>query len=445
MTKRREFLKKVGTATVGLSLFPTIVKASVLGREGHVPPSDKITMILIGCGSMGRGDLNQFINFNEIQAIAVCDVDDNRLAMGKKIVDEKYGNTDCRIYKDFREILEKENANTAILALPEHWHALIGVAVANKKIDIYGEKPLTRYLAEGRAIVNAANRNNIVWQTGSQQRSGVNFHHAAELVINGRIGKVEYVEVGLPEWGAYTGNPPERPVPDGVDWDMWLGPAPKVPFRGLLHGSWRNIMDYSGGQLTDWGAHHIDIAHWGLGFDRTGPVTIEGMGRANNEGIYNVPVEFDFTCVFANGVKIRVTNQSKLEHGMGVLWKGTNGWIHVDRESTTDGSSAWLTRGEIKASDENILKEKIGKDETALYKSTHHQQNFIDCVKSREETIAPAEIGHRSISVAHLGEIAMITGQKLHWDPQAEKFTDNNMYATRLLKRPYREPWKFPE
>jgi predicted dehydrogenase len=431
-TNRRNFLIKVGTATVGMGMFPTIVKASVLGREGHVPPSDRLNMILIGSGGMGRSNLRQFLRFKEVQVVAVCDVDDNQAAQTKKMVDESYGNTDCRVYKDFRDILEKEKADTAVLALPDHWHALISVAVANKKIDIYGEKPLARSIAEGRAIVNAVHRNNIIWQTGSQQRSEANFLQAAELVRNGRIGKVEHVEVGLPDGGATVGNPPAREVPDGVDWDMWLGPAPKVPFRGVLHGQWRWIMDYSGGQLTDWAGHHIDIAHWGMDLDRTGPVTIEGKGRPNNDGLYNVLVEYDFTCMYSNGLKIRVANQSRLRHGMGAAWYGTDGWVHV-------------TRGRLNASDENILKEKIGKNEISLYKSPHHHQNFIECVRSRKETIAPAETGHRSISVGLLGEIAMVTGQKLHWDPQAEKFTDNNNFATRLLTRPYRAPWIFPK
>jgi predicted dehydrogenase len=428
-TKRREFLKKVGAAGVGLSLFPTIVKASALGREGNVPPSDRLTMILIGSGSQGKGNLRHFLQSDDIQAIAVCDVDDRQSAEAKKLIDDKYGNSDCRVYKDFREILEKEKPDTALLALPDHWHAIIATAAADKKIDIYGEKPLARSIAEGRAIVDAVQRNNVIWQTGSWQRSVEHFHRAAELVINGRVGKVSYVEVGLPDGGIYIGNPPVQPVPDGVDWEMWLGPAPKVPFRGVLHWHWRWIMDYSGGQLTDWAGHHIDIAHWGLGLDNSGPVSIEGKGRPNNDGIYNVPVEYDFTCVYENGLVMRVANASKLEHGMGTLWKGKNGWIHVDR------------RG-LKASDENILQEKIGSNEISLYKSTDHWRNFIDCVKSREKTITPAEFAHRSISVGLLGEIAMITGIKLHWDPQNEKFTDNNAYATRLLKKPYRKPWE---
>lgn len=431
-SNRREFLRKAGAATVGLSLFPTIVKSSVLGLEGNVPPSDKINMIVIGCGSQGRGVMNQALRSDDVRVIAVCDVDDGQLERIKKIVDDRYENTDCRVYKDFREILEKEKADAAILALPDHWHALISCAVANKKIDIFGEKPLARSIAESRAIVDAVTRNNVIWQTGSQQRSAANFHQAAELVINGRIGKVDYVEVGLPDGGHYIGNPPERPVPEGVDWDMWLGPAPKVPFRGILHWDWRWIMDYSGGQLTDWAGHHIDIANWGLGLDRTGPITVEGTGRANNDGIFDVPVEYDFTCVYANGLKMRVANSSRLRHGMGTLWQGTDGWIHV-------------TRGRINASDDNILKEKIGSNEINLYRSPHHMLNFINCIKSKQETIVPAETGHRSISVGLLGEIAIITGQKLNWDPQSEKFTDNNIYATRLLKRPYRAPWKFPE
>jgi predicted dehydrogenase len=175
-TKRRDFLKKAGAAAAGLSLFPTIVKASALGRDGNVPPSDRLTMILIGAGSMGRGNLGTFLNFDDIQATAVCDIDDKHTASAKKMIDDKYNNTDCRVYKDYREILEKEDADTAILALPDHWHALIGVATANKKIDVYGEKPLARSIVESRAIVDAAQKNNIVWQMGSWQRSVAHFH-----------------------------------------------------------------------------------------------------------------------------------------------------------------------------------------------------------------------------------------------------------------------------
>ena len=353
------------------------------------------------------------------------------------MVDDKLGNSDCRVYNDFLELLEKEQADTAILALPDHWHALIAIAVANKKIDIYGEKPLARTIGEGRAVVNAAARNNIVWQMGSWQRSQNHFRYAAELVINGRIGKVDFVEVSLHDGRNKIENPPIQPVPAGVDWDRWLGPAPKVPYRGVMHGNWRFINDYGGGQLTDWAGHHIDIAHWGLGLDRTGPISVEGIGRSYPDGIYDAFAEYDFTCVYANGLKMRVANRSKLENegalwkakDIGILWKGSDGWVYV-------------SRGQIKASEDKILKEVIGEKEINLYRSTNHHQNFIDCVRSRKETITPAEVGHRSISVGLLGEIAMITGRKIHWDPQTERFTNNDIPATRLLKRPFRDPWK---
>jgi predicted dehydrogenase len=428
---RRDFLLKAGAISAGLSLFPTIIKASALSREGQMAPSDKISMILIGCGGQGRGVINRFLRMEDVRVIAVCDVDDSQTARVKAMVDEAYGNTDCRVYRDFREILEKEKTDTALLALPDHWHAIISCAVANKKIDIFGEKPLARYLDEGRAIVDAVKRNNIIWQTGSQQRSGANFHHAVQLVRNGRIGKVEQVDVSLPDGGHYVGNPPPVPVPDGVDWDLWLGPAPKVPFRGILHFDWRWVMDYSGGNLTDWAGHHIDIAHWGLGLDDTGPISIEGRGRPNNDGYYNVPAEYDFMCEYEGGLKIRVANESKLPNPNGTLWRGTDGWIYV-------------SRSRLLASNDDILHETIGRNEIQIYRSTDHYRNFIDCVRSRKETICPAGAGHRSLSVALLGEIAMITGQKLHWDPKTERFTDNNVYATRLLRKPYREPWQFP-
>jgi len=222
---RRDFLRKTAVASAGISVFPTIIKASSLGREGTVAPSDKKTMILIGCGSQGIGDMRSFLRMNDVQVVAVCDVDDSQIAKAKKTVDDRYGNSDCRVYKDYREILDNENASTALLALPDHWHAIIGCAVANKKIDVYGEKPLARTIAGSRAIVDAAQKNNIVWQMGSWQRSRENFHKGAELVMNGRIGKVDYIEVGLPDGGNYIGNPPVQPVPEGLDWDMWLGPV----------------------------------------------------------------------------------------------------------------------------------------------------------------------------------------------------------------------------
>lgn len=426
-SSRREFIKKSVATGIGLSIFPQILPASALGRNGYVAPSDRIVMGAIGVGSMGTGNMKNSLKKNVVQYVAVCDVDLKRNKKAKLLVDQTYKNSDCRSYSDFRELLENEKLDAVCIGLPDHWHAIISVAVANKGINIYGEKPLARTIKEGRSIVDAVDKNNIIWQTGSWQRSVAHFHYACELVRNGKLGKISYVEVGLPDGGKSIGTPPVIPVPEELDWEFWLGPAPAKPYRGVSHWDWRWILDYSGGQLTDWAGHHIDIAHWGLGLDRSGPIEIEGKGVYPLEGIYNVPVEYDFTCKYENGLTMRVANRSRLPQGMGATWYGEKGWLNVDRSGLT-------------AEYPEILKEKIGDGDIKLYKSIDHWQNFLDCIKSRKETITPAEIAHRSISVGLLGEIAMLTGQKLLWDPEKELFT-NSEYANRLLSRPFREPW----
>jgi predicted dehydrogenase len=438
-SNRRDFIRKAGLASAGLVVLPTIIKASVMGGDGRIAPGDRINMAVIGCGGRANDNMPAFLPQTDVRIVAVCDVDDSHALAAKQLIDKHYNNNDCRMYRDFRELLAKETIDAAVLCLPDHWHALIACAFADKKIHVYGEKPLARSLAESRAIVNAVKRNGITWQTGSQQRSSGEFRHACELVRNGRIGKVDYVEVSLHNGTSYFGNPAVRPVPEGVDWDMWLGPAPLVPYRGVMHGEWRSVSDYGGGQLEDWAGHHIDIANWGLGIDNTGPATIEGTGRSNVDGIYDVPVEYDFTCLYENGLKMRVTSRYRMVEvnpawtgkDIGIMFHGPKEWIHV-------------SRGRLSASDPEILREPIGRNEIRLYKSDDHYRNFLDCIRSGRETIAPAEAGHRAISVGHLGEIAIRTGQKLHWDPVAEKFTDGNVYATRLLRKPYREPWQFP-
>jgi len=432
MFNRRLFMRKSAALGAGLVGFPYIVRSAALGKAGTIAPSNRLTVAQIGSGSMGTGDLKAFLNLGpEIQVVAVCDVDDHNSANAKKLVDKKYGNLDCRSYQDYRELLDREKLDIASLALPDQWHSIISVLCARKGLDIYGQKPLARSIVEGRAICDAVERYGIIWQTGSWQRSVSKFHRAAELVRNGRIGKVEYTEVGLPDGSARGPDVQLIPKPDTMNYEMWLGPAPWRPYQNFgrngVHWDWRWIMDYSGGQLTDWAGHHVDIAHWGLGLDRTGPVEIEGQGQYPTDGIYDVPYAYDFTCLYANGMKIRVANASKQPKGKGACWYGEKGWIHVNR------------RG-IWTSDPKLLREKIGPNETRLYKSENHFRNFIDCVKTRKETITPAEIAHRSISVGLLGEIAMQTGRKLKWDPEMEQFIGDDE-ANRYLMRPYRAPW----
>jgi predicted dehydrogenase len=425
---RRRFLKSAATAATGLVAFPHIVSSSALGKSGSVAPSNRLVHACIGVGSRGSGVMRGFLGRGDIQIVAVCDLDRDRLNKARQTVDEKYGNSDCTTYHDFREVIARGDVDTLSLALPDQWHSIPAILAARAGKDIYAEKPLARTVYEGRQMVKAIEGYRRVWQTGSQQRSDARFHKACELVRNGRIGKVSRVEVGLPT--GRTGPAVEvKPVPEGLDWDFWLGPAPWRPYmefgkRGI-HWDWRWVRDFSGGQLTDWAGHHIDIAHWGLGLERTGPVEIEGSGEFPSDGVYDVAITYKFHCRYANGLEMTVANNRQIPQG--AKWHGEKGWIYVKR-------------GKLEADPPEILNETIGPDETQLYESRDHIGNFVDCVKSREETVAPIEVGLRSISVGLLGEIAMLTRQKLQWDPQNERFL-NNDEANRMLRRPMRSPW----
>lgn len=425
---RRQFLKCSAFAGASAVSLPYFVRSSALGKAGNVAASNRIVIGCIGVGSKGISNMKAFLNKEEVQVVAVCDVDKNQRDKAKQIVDDKYQNSDCKAYLDFREVIEREDIDALSLALPDHWHSIPVIMGAQAGKDMYAEKPLARTIHEGREMVKAVQRYGVVCQTGSQQRSSADFHHACELVRNGRIGKVHKVEVGLP-----TGRPgdilPLAPVPEGLDWDFWLGPAPWRPYQAFgrdgPHWDWRWVMDYSGGQLTDWAGHHIDIAHWGLGLEYTGPIEIEGKGIYPEDGIYNTPIEYRFTCKYVNGLIMTVANNKQIPQG--TKWYGEKGWIYVNR-------------GKLEADPSDILKEVIGPNEIKLYESRDHHGNFLDCVKSRKETIAPIEVGHRSISVGLLGEIAMLLERKLKWDPEKESFLNCNE-ANKKLSRPMRSPW----
>lgn len=446
MKNRRDFIRKSATAVAGMIIVPQIIPASAFGKNGTVAPSDRILMGGIGIGGMGTGDMKNFLSKKEVQYVAVCDIDKSHRDKAVDLVNKQYGNENARSYNYFKEFLEREKLDAIHIALPDHWHSIPSIEAAKKGLDIYGQKPFARSIKEGRAMVDAVEKHNIIWQTGSQQRSEERFRRACELVRNGKIGNIHRVEVGLPNGGHSKGMPAIQPVPEGVDWEMWLGSAPQVPYRGIMHGNWRWILDYSGGQLTDWAGHHIDIAHWGLDLERTGPVEVEGEGIYNKNDIYNVPNEYDIHYTYANGIKLRVANMKKFLKrsgkgwgdrkddwalGMGTVWYGDEGWLQVNR------SGIW-------AENPKVLNIEIGANEIHLYNSKNHHQNFLDCVKSREQVIAPAEVGHRSISVALLGEIAMTTGDKLKWDPNSETFT-NSDEANKLLMRQMRKPWTLPK
>jgi predicted dehydrogenase len=431
-SSRREFVKRSAAIAAGAIVLPQIFPSSVFGMGKRIAPSDRIVIGAIGTGSQGMSNMRDFLMLKDaVQFVAVCDVDALRLAKARETVDLANKNVACRAYGDYREFLEKEKLDAVSIALPDHWHGIIYTEAVNRKLNVYGEKPICRTIKDGQTIVSAVKKNNIIWQTGSWQRSEPNFHRGAELVVNGRVGKIKYIEVGLPDGNKGIGTPPVMQVPPELNWEMWLGPALKVPYRGVSHWDWRWILDYSGGQLTDWAGHHIDIANWGAGLEHTGPVEISGAGVYPVEGIFNVPVEYDFLCKYANGIEMRVANAARLPLGMGTTWHGDLGWVHVDRGN------------QISASDPKILADVIGENEIHLYKSDNHWQNFVDCVRSGKQAIAPVEVAYRAISVALLGEIAMTTGQTIKWDPDKEEITGNTR-ASRMLSRPYRKPWTLP-
>lgn len=429
---RRDFLKAASAAAVGAMGLPLFIPSSALGRSGAVAPGDRIRIGCIGVGGMGIGNMQAFLGLPGVHIVAVCDVDAKHRAEARSIVETKTGRKGVAEYNDFRELIARSDLDAVSIATPDHWHALIATAAAKAGLDIYGEKPLGYSIAEGRAIVDAVERYGIVWQTGSWQRSVRNFRYACELVRNGRIGKVHTVRVGLPSGHSISeqgGNQP-APVPEGFDYDMWLGPAPSVPYSpNRCHWNFRWISDYSGGQLTDWAGHHCDIAQWGMGTELTSPVEIEGVGNfpKAKDGLFDTAKNYRFVCTYKEGFTMIVADRLQQPKGMGVHFEGTDGWIWVDREG-------------IDTSPKSLLTSAIGPDEIHLYRSDDHHQNFLDCVRSRAETVTPARVAHRSIMIGHLGLIAMKLGRKVRWNPETERFV-NDPEADRLLSRPMRSPW----
>jgi predicted dehydrogenase len=415
---RRDFLKGSALAAGAAIAWPTIVPASVFGADA---PSNRITMGCIGTGGQGTSDMKGFKGKSDCEIVVVCDVDADhaKKAAATAGLDVK----SC--YGDFRELLARSDIDAMLVATPDHWHVLASIAAVRAGKDVYCEKPLTLTIAEGRTLVNEVRRYGRVFQTGSQQRSGSEFRKACELVVNGRIGKLHTMRVGIsgnnrtcePTWT------PE-PVPEGFDYDMWLGPAPWEPYHTQrCHYQFRFILDYSGGQMTNWGAHHLDIAQWGNQSDNTGPVEIRGKGEFPKTGLFTTALNAEVEYTYANGVKMF------LSRGGGTRFEGTEGWIYVNR-------------GKLEAEPKSLLTSVIEPDEIHLYESRDHQQNFLDCIKSRKDPICTAEIGHRTSTVCHLGNISMLLDRPLKWDPQAERFIGDDE-ANRMTWRPRRAPWRF--
>ncbi len=428
-SSRRRFLKTAGSAAAVAAL------PMIYSKSTRAAPNSRINMASIGVGGQGTGLLGGFLGDAETQFVAVCDVFEPHRTRAKDKVEAKYADDKksgaykgCDVYNDFREVLARDDIDAVVIATPDHWHALIACAAAKAGKDIYCEKPLSLTIGEARKMVNATRQYGRVLQTGSMQRASAGFRTACEIVRNGFIGQVKevYVKVGGPPAECHL---PTEPIPQGMDWNMWLGPAPARGYNNKIHPfSWRDFRDYSGGYMTDWGAHHFDIAQWGLGMDDSGPVEIHPPGTQDN-----TLLKF----VYANGVKMYHINAAdkslKFEtpapfpDGDGVLFYGDAGWVFVNR-------------GKLVTSPASLATRPIGPNETRLYKSPGHQRDFLNCIHTRQRPCTDVEIGCRSVSVCHLGNIAYWLGRSLKWDPVKEQFL-NDEAANRWLDRPKRAPW----
>jgi len=416
---RRQFLA-TASAAAGAMAAPYFVPATAFGAN------ERIVTGHIGMGGQGRGNLSGFMG--KASPAAVCDVDKNHLARAAEIVKKRLGKVD--MYSDYRKMLEDKSIDAVVISTPDHWHALPTIHACQAGKHVYCEKPLTLTIGEGRKMVEAARANKVVVQTGSQQRSSSNFRQGCELVRNGAIGKVEKVLVGIAGVN-FKGPPvPDSDPPPELDYDMWLGPAPERPYnKKRVHYNFRFFWDYSGGQMTNWGAHHIDIAQWGLGTDDTGPVSTEGWAKFHPKRWYEVSMACRVTHTYANGVKL-IVGQGEKDIPGGTTFIGSKGKIHVNR-------------GRLSSDPADILKSPETTGDVKLYVSSDHKGDFLKCIKSGERPVCDVEIGHRSATVCHLGNIAIRLGRKIEWDPKNEKFIDDSD-ATSMAHKPYRAPWKLP-
>jgi len=453
---RRRFL---GTAAAAITL-PLILPGCATSFARRTRPSNRIHIGVVGWGMQGPGNTKSFLYEDDCQVVAACDLDKNALQSAVDTINDHYGNKDCAAYHDYREMMARDDLDAVMLAVPDHWHELVATEAARRKLDIYGEKPLAKTIAEQQAIVRAVQKNKIIWQTGSWQRSQPPFHKAAEIVRNGLIGKVTHVEVGLPSghndfagtasellarlkalnidklsdvvtgtpaWDLAVSEPPAE-----LDYNTWIGPSKMEPYiKQRVHKDWRWNYNTGGGQLLDWVGHHVDIAHWGLGFDNSGPSEIEGHGDfpASN-ALWNTCTKYRIELQYPQNITMTIAGGYGDIKG-GTKWIGTEGWVWVNRGGFDASNPEWK-KGKNLA--EELRKVK-------LYESKGHQRNFLDCVKSRQPTITPAETAHHSAIPGHLGLIAMLTGRKIRWDNATETIL-GDPEASKLLTRGYRAPWK---
>ena len=434
-TSRRQFLH-TGLTTLGGMALPAVVSARALGLEAAPPPSDRIIMGAIGTGGRGQSNLRTFLSQPDVQIIAVCDVDAAHAEAAKKIVDDHYGNADCKIFKDQLLLLREPSIEAVSIATPDHWHALSAVQAAREGKDVYCEKPLSGSIAEGRTICDAANRYGTILQTGSQERSNNSVRQACDIVLSGRLGQLQRIVVNLPtddpqhaRVRKQTALPPATEVPGGLDYDRWLGHTPSVPYIAeRVHRMWRFVSRYGGGEMTDRGAHVIDLAQMFTGNDTSGPVLYEAEGKREASALYDTYLDFSFVNTYASGLRIVGGNQGP----RGIGFEGTEGTLFVH-----------IHGGKLEVNPATLLLD-TDREPTFLSigRSPGHHRNFLDCVRSREQPIANHEVGHRTATICHINNLALMLQRPLVWNPEAEQFVGDDE-ANSYLMPSMREPYTF--
>jgi predicted dehydrogenase len=454
---RRRFLQTAGSA----ALLPAVLRGYG-AQTSTTSPNNRINVGVIGMGWQGPGNTDNLLTLSDCQVVAACDIDSNHLQAAVKKINDAYGNEDCKGYHDYRELLARQDIDAVMIAVPDHWHEIVATEAARRKKDIYGEKPLAHTIAEQQSIVRAVRENGIIWQMGSWQRSVPMFHKAAEIVRNGLIGTVTRVEVGLPAgnsdfdevgkeslaklatngqnvlsleqivpgepaWNMLVTDPPKE-----LDYETWIGPSKMEPYiKARSHKSWRWNYNTGGGELLDWIGHHCDIAHWGLDFDNSGPSEVEGSGELPPaHAVWNTAPRYRFELKYPRGITMTIAGGYP-DIKMGVKWIGTEGWVWVDREGFDVSNPAWKQG--------KYLPRELRK--VKLYTSSDHMQNFLDCVRTRQSTVTPVEVGHHSAIPGHLCLISMLTGRKIRWNAKEEKIIGDRG-ASKLMTREYRGPWK---
>lgn len=429
---RRAFLRSATLAGAALAV-PAFVSSRALGLEDAAPASDRIVMGAIGTGQRGQANLRTFLSQPDVQVIAVCDVDREHAAAAKQIVDQHYGNTDCKVFEDQLLLLREPGLEAVSIATPDHWHGIAAVQAAREGKDIYCEKPLAGSIGEGRAICDAVNRYGVILQTGSQERSNQSVRRACDIVLNGRLGTLKKIFVNLPTHDPHheqvrrqTGIPPVREVPEGFLYDRWLGHTPVVPYiPERVHRMWRFVSAYGGGEMTDRGAHVIDLAQMFTQQDHSGPVYFEAEGTRASGGLYDTFMDFTFVNTYASGVQIIGSNRSP----RGIGFEGSEGSLFVQ-----------IHGGQFKATPASLLDAKLQPGEATIGTSPGHHRNFLDCVRSRQQPIANHEVGHRTATICHANNVALQLQRPLIWNPESEQFVRDDE-ANSLLMPSMREPY----